>query len=102
MPVALAGLARLRGFTTGGVTTVLDPLGRDGYLRGHPACDDRNGLVVAVAADTFSGRHGTAQRKSPPAAGAGPAPPSCGATRPEVTRGASPHAEGCDRATVRG
>jgi DNA-binding MarR family transcriptional regulator len=45
-PLAPTDLARLLGFTTGGVTTVLDRLQRAGYIRRRPASADRRRLVV--------------------------------------------------------
>jgi DNA-binding MarR family transcriptional regulator len=45
-PLAPTDLARLLGFTTGGVTTVLDRLERAGYVRRRPSSGDRRRLVV--------------------------------------------------------
>lgn len=45
-PLAPTDLARRLGFTTGGVTTVLDRLERSGYIRRRPAGGDRRRLVV--------------------------------------------------------
>src|SRR5215813_14776105 len=45
-PLAPTDLARLLGFTTGGVTTVLDRLERAGYVRRRPDSGDRRRLVV--------------------------------------------------------
>ena len=45
-PLAPTDLARRLGFTTGGVTTVLDRLERAGYVRRRPASGDRRRLVV--------------------------------------------------------
>jgi DNA-binding MarR family transcriptional regulator len=47
-PLAPTDLARLLGFTTGGVTTVLDRLERAGYIRRRPASGDRRRLQVEV------------------------------------------------------
>ena len=61
-PLAPTDLARLLGFTTGGVTTVLDRLQRAGYIRRRPASADRRRLVVeatqaaaARGAEVFGG-----------------------------------------------
>jgi len=51
-PLAPTELARLLGFTTGGVTTVLDRLERAGYVRRRPASGDRRRLVVEATAVT--------------------------------------------------
>jgi DNA-binding MarR family transcriptional regulator len=51
-PLAPTDLARLLGFTTGGVTTVLDRLERAGYIRRRPAAADRRRLVVEATAAT--------------------------------------------------
>jgi DNA-binding MarR family transcriptional regulator len=51
-PLAPTDLARLLGFTTGGVTTVLDRLERAGYVRRRPASGDRRRLVVEVTEAT--------------------------------------------------
>jgi DNA-binding MarR family transcriptional regulator len=45
-PLAPTALARLLGFTTGGVTTVLDRLERAGYVRRRPDPADRRRQVV--------------------------------------------------------
>jgi DNA-binding MarR family transcriptional regulator len=45
-------LARALGFTTGGVTAVLDRLERAGYVRRRPDPTDRRRLVVAVTDKT--------------------------------------------------
>jgi DNA-binding MarR family transcriptional regulator len=51
-PLAPTDLARLLGFTTGGVTTVLDRLERAGYVRRRPASADRRRLVVETTEAT--------------------------------------------------
>ena len=51
-PLTPTGLARLLGFTTGGVTTVLDRLERAGYVRRRADAADRRRLVVEVTAAT--------------------------------------------------
>jgi len=51
-PLAPTDLARLLGFTTGGVTTVLDRLERAGYIRRRPDSDDRRRLVVEATQAT--------------------------------------------------
>jgi len=51
-PLAPTALARLLGFTTGGVTTVLDRLERAGYIRRRPDAADRRRLVVETTAAT--------------------------------------------------
>jgi DNA-binding MarR family transcriptional regulator len=51
-PLAPTDLARRLGFTTGGVTTVLDRLERAGYIRRRPASGDRRRLVVEAAEAT--------------------------------------------------
>jgi DNA-binding MarR family transcriptional regulator len=51
-PLAPTDLARLLGFTTGGVTTVLDRLERAGYIRRRPASGDRRRLVVEATEAT--------------------------------------------------
>jgi DNA-binding MarR family transcriptional regulator len=51
-PLAPTDLARLLGFTTGGVTTVLDRLERAGYVRRRPAAGDRRRLVVEATEAT--------------------------------------------------
>src|SRR5215813_4123008 len=47
-PLAPTDLARLLGFTTGGVTTVLDRLERAGYVRRRPDPADRRRQVVEI------------------------------------------------------
>ena len=51
-PLTPTDLARLLGFTTGGVTTVLDRLERAGYVRRGADAADRRRLVVEVTAAT--------------------------------------------------
>jgi DNA-binding MarR family transcriptional regulator len=51
-PVTPTHLARLLGFTTGGVTTVLDRLERAGYVRRQADAADRRRLVVEVTEAT--------------------------------------------------
>jgi len=51
-PLAPTDLARLLGFTTDGVTTVLDRLERAGYIRRRPGSGDRRRLVVEVTEAT--------------------------------------------------
>lgn len=51
-PLTPTDLARLLGFTTGGVTTVLDRLERAGYIRRRADAGDRRRLVVEATADT--------------------------------------------------
>jgi DNA-binding MarR family transcriptional regulator len=51
-PLAPTDLARLLGFTTGGVTTVIDRLERAGYARRRPDNADRRRLVVDVTRAT--------------------------------------------------
>jgi DNA-binding MarR family transcriptional regulator len=51
-PLAPTDLARQLGFTTGGVTTVLDRLELAGYIRRRPASGDRRRLVVEVTETT--------------------------------------------------
>src|SRR4029079_19040104 len=46
-PLAPTALARLLGFTTGGVTTVLDRLEKAGYIRRRPDPGDRRRQLVA-------------------------------------------------------
>src|ERR1043166_5846990 len=45
-PLAPTALARALGFTTGGVTTVLDRLERAGYVRRRPDPGDRRRQLV--------------------------------------------------------
>src|SRR6516164_4093111 len=51
-PLAPTDLARLLGFTTGGVTTVLDRLERAGYVRRRPDAADRRRQVVEITGVT--------------------------------------------------
>ena len=51
-PLAPTDLARLLGFTTGGVTSVLDRLERAGYVRRRPAPGDRRRQVVETTLAT--------------------------------------------------
>src|ERR1700740_798874 len=51
-PLTPTDLARLLGFTTGGVTTVLDRLERADYIRRRPASGDRRRLLVEVTEAT--------------------------------------------------
>ena len=51
-PLAPTDLARLLGFTTGGVTTVLDRLERAGYIRRQPDPTDRRRQVVQITEAT--------------------------------------------------
>ena len=51
-PLAPTELARLLGFTTGGVTTVLDRLERAGYIRRQPDPTDRRRQVVQITEAT--------------------------------------------------
>jgi DNA-binding MarR family transcriptional regulator len=51
-PLAPTELARLLGFTTGGVTTVLDRLERAGYVHRRPDSGDRRRVVAEVTAAT--------------------------------------------------
>lgn len=45
-PIAPTELARLMGFTTGGITTVVDRLEKAGYVARRPSGSDRRRLVV--------------------------------------------------------
>ena len=51
-PMAPTDLARLLGFTTGGVTTVLDRLEHAGYVRRRPDPGDRRRQVVQATEAT--------------------------------------------------
>ncbi|MGO8956712.1 MAG: MarR family winged helix-turn-helix transcriptional regulator [Streptosporangiaceae bacterium] len=51
-PLAPTDLARLLGFTTGGVTSVLDRLERAGYVRRRPDPGDRRRQVVETTEAT--------------------------------------------------
>jgi DNA-binding MarR family transcriptional regulator len=51
-PLAPTALARRLGFTTGGVTTVLDRLDRAGYIRRQPDPGDRRRQVVEITEAT--------------------------------------------------
>src|SRR6516165_4274781 len=51
-PIAPTDLARLMGFTTGGITTVIDRLENAGYVARRPAGTDRRRLVVEVTEAT--------------------------------------------------
>src|SRR5262245_18613676 len=51
-PLAPTELARLLGFTTSGVTTVLDRLEQAGYIRRRPDSGDRRRIVVEVTQAT--------------------------------------------------
>jgi DNA-binding MarR family transcriptional regulator len=51
-PLAPTDLARLLGFTTGGVTTVLDRLEQAGYVRRRPDPADRRRQVVQTTEAT--------------------------------------------------
>jgi DNA-binding MarR family transcriptional regulator len=51
-PLAPTALARLLGFTTGGVTTVLDRLEKAGYIRRRPDPGDRRRQVVQTTEAT--------------------------------------------------
>ena len=56
-PLAPTALARLLGFTTGGVTSVLDRLERAGYIRRQPDPSDRRRQVVHVTEATIARDH---------------------------------------------
>jgi DNA-binding MarR family transcriptional regulator len=51
-PLAPTALARMLGFTTGGVTSVLDRLEQAGYIRRQPDPGDRRRQVVQVTEAT--------------------------------------------------
>ena len=51
-PLAPTDLARQLGFTTGGVTTVLDRLERAGDIRRRPGSGDRRRLLIEVTEAT--------------------------------------------------
>ena len=51
-PIAPSELARLLGFTTGGVTTVVDRLERAGYVHRQPDPADRRRLTVEATGAT--------------------------------------------------
>ncbi len=51
-PTAPTDLARLMGFTTGGVTTVVDRLEKAGYVARRPSRSDRRRLVVVATEAT--------------------------------------------------
>jgi len=51
-PLAPTALARLLGFTTGGVTTVLDRLEKAGYIRRRPDPGDRRRQLVETTQAT--------------------------------------------------
>ena len=51
-PLAPTALARLLGFTTGGVTTVLDRLEKAGYVRRRPDPGDRRRQLVETTEAT--------------------------------------------------
>jgi DNA-binding MarR family transcriptional regulator len=51
-PLAPTALARMLGFTTGGVTSVLDRLERAGYVRRRPVPGDRRRQVVQATEAT--------------------------------------------------
>jgi len=53
-PLAPTDLARLLGFTTGGVTTVLDRLEHAGYIRRTPDPADRRRLAVQTTEATHA------------------------------------------------
>ena len=53
-PLAPTDLARLLGFTTGGVTTVLDRLEHAGYIRRTPDPADRRRLAVQATEATHA------------------------------------------------
>ena len=51
-PIAPTDLARLMGFTTGGITTVIDRLEKAGYVLRRAAGADRRRIVVEVTEAT--------------------------------------------------
>jgi DNA-binding MarR family transcriptional regulator len=51
-PIAPTALARRLGFTTGGITTVIDRLEKAGYVRRQQNPSDRRRLVVEVTEST--------------------------------------------------
>ena len=51
-PLAPTDLARQLGFTTGGITTVLDRLQQVGYIHRRPAPGDRRRLLIEATAAT--------------------------------------------------
>jgi DNA-binding MarR family transcriptional regulator len=53
-PIAPTALARLLGFTTGGVTTVLDRLEKVGYIRRRPDPGDRRRQLVEITQATVA------------------------------------------------
>jgi hypothetical protein len=50
--IAPTDLARLMGFTTGGITTVVDRLEKAGYVSRRPTAEDRRRLIVQVTEAT--------------------------------------------------
>jgi DNA-binding MarR family transcriptional regulator len=51
-PIAPTALAHAMGFTTGGVTTVIDRLEQAGYVRRRPDATDRRRLTIEVTEGT--------------------------------------------------
>ena len=51
-PIAPTELARRLGFTTGGITTVIDRLERAGYVLRRPSATDRRRLVIEISDST--------------------------------------------------
>jgi DNA-binding MarR family transcriptional regulator len=51
-PIAPTELARLMGFTTGGITTVIDRLEKAGYVARRPVGSDRRRLAVVATEAT--------------------------------------------------
>ena len=51
-PIAPTELARRLGFTTGGITTVIDRLERAGYVVRRPSATDRRRLVIEISDST--------------------------------------------------